>query len=105
VLSQAVSSRTREIGVRVALGAGRRDVMRMVLREGLGLAGAGLGVGLVLALVTGRALEALLYETPASDPATFAAVAVFLGIVALVASVVPARRALRVDPVTALRAE
>jgi putative ABC transport system permease protein len=105
VLSSAVNSRTREIGVRIALGAARRDVMTMVLAEGLWLAGIGLGAGLVLALATGRVLQSLLYETTAADPIAFAGVAIFLGLVAVLASLVPAYRALRVDPVAALRAE
>jgi putative ABC transport system permease protein len=101
----AVSSRTSEIGLRMALGAQRRDVVRMVLGDGLRLVGIGLALGLGLAALTGRALASLLFETAPTDPLTFTVVALFLMVVALTATVLPARCASRIDPVTALRAE
>jgi predicted permease len=105
VLAFAVAQRTREIGVRMALGAREADVLGMVVREGLTVTAAGLAVGIVGALALTRVLAALLYATSTSDPMTFAVVAVALGAVATVASWLPARRAARVDPVVALRDE
>jgi putative ABC transport system permease protein len=105
VVAYAVSSRTPEIGLRMALGAQRRDVVRMVLGEGLRLVGTGLALGLGLAVLTGRAVASLLFETAPTDPLTLTVVALFLMLVALTATVLPARRASRIDPVTALRAE
>jgi ABC-type antimicrobial peptide transport system permease subunit len=100
-----VSRRVREIGIRVAIGARRYDVVQMVLGSGLGLALAGIGGGLVLALGITRLLRGLLHGVTPADPATFVAVAVLLTLVALVASAVPAWRASRVDPVLALKSE
>jgi predicted permease len=105
VISYAVTQRTREIGVRVALGAAPRDVMRLVVGQGLRLAAAGIAVGVGGALATVQLLETLLYETSTTDPATYAAIVTLLVGVAVLASYVPARRATRVDPVAALRAE
>ena len=105
VLSYVVSRRTREIGIRVAIGAGRGQVIRMVLQSGLVLALAGIGAGVVLALGVTRLLQGLLHGVAPADPATFAAVAVALGTVAILASAVPAWRASRVDPVVALKSE
>ena len=105
VLAYAVTLRTREIGVRMALGASARDVIRMVVREGLVLAAAGIGVGVALALALGRLAATLLYGVSPHDLATFAGVAAALAAVALAASVIPARRAAQVDPLAALRAE
>ncbi|HUG42281.1 MAG TPA: ABC transporter permease [Longimicrobiales bacterium] len=105
VLSYAVGQRGREIGIRVALGASRAGIARLVLRQGLALAGAGLILGFLAALVAGRAMASLLVEFPATDPLTFAGVAVVLVVTALGASLVPARRALRVEPQAALREE
>jgi predicted permease len=105
VMSYAVAQRTREIGVRMALGASPGDAQRMVLREGVSLAGVGIVVGVLAALVSTRALSGLLYGVTTLDPLTFGAVPVGLIVVALLASYLPARRATRVDPTTALRAD
>jgi putative ABC transport system permease protein len=105
VMSFAVSQRTREIGVRMALGAQNGDVLRMVLGEGLKLALIGAGLGLLCALLLARAVSHLFYGVSASDPLTFLGVAVALMIVALLACWFPARRAMRVDPMIALRSE
>lgn len=103
VVAYSARQRTREIGIRMALGAGRRDVVRLVLGQGLRLTAAGLGIGLALSLALTRFLSSQLFGISATDPATFAAVAICLGGVALAASYVPARRAMRVEPTTALR--
>ncbi|HYN09958.1 MAG TPA: ABC transporter permease [Vicinamibacterales bacterium] len=105
VLSYAVSQRTQEIGVRVALGAARRDVLRLIVGHGVLLAAIGVGIGLVLAPVATWFGRTLFYNVSPFDPATFAFVSVFLLFVAFLASYLPARRATRVDPVIALRGE
>jgi putative ABC transport system permease protein len=105
VISYAVNLRTREVGIRMALGAQRRDVVAMVLRQGLTLIGAGLAVGFLASLALTRLLASLLYEVRPTDLATAGVVAVLLAAVALLASYVPARRATRVDPMVALRYE
>ncbi len=105
VISYSVSRRTGEIGVRMALGAGARNIFRLVLREGALLAGLGVAVGLVAAFALTRFLETFLFGVQTRDRATFVAVPVVLAAIALVASWVPARRATRVDPVVALRFE
>jgi putative ABC transport system permease protein len=105
VVSYGVAQRTREVGVRVALGAQRRDVLRLVLSSGLSLIGTGVAVGLVAAAIATRFLGALVYGVSPVDPATFATAALVLTMVALCAHWVPIRRALRIDPASALRAE
>jgi predicted permease len=105
VISYMVSERTHEIGIRLALGAQRRNILRMVLRQGLGLAIAGAGVGLVGALIVSQLMAGLLYGVRPTDPLTFAGVALLLLGVAFLACYIPARRAIRVDPLTALRYE
>jgi predicted permease len=103
VISYAVSARTRELGIRMALGASRRDVLSMVLRQGMILIAAGLPIGLGASLVLDRFLATLLYDVEATDPMTALATAVGLSAVALLATIVPANRAMRIDPVAALR--
>ena len=105
LISYSVAQRTREIGIRVALGARPGQVMRPVVREGMTLALIGVGLGLAGALATTKLLSSYLFGIGATDPLTFVAVAVLLLLVALAASYLPSRRALRVDPLTALRAE
>jgi ABC-type antimicrobial peptide transport system permease subunit len=105
VISYVVAQRTREIGVRMAMGAETADVSRMVLRQAMVLAGGGVLVGLVAAAGLTRLMASLLYGVSPMDPLTFGAVALGLSAIAMVASYIPARRAAGVDPVVALRAE
>jgi ABC-type antimicrobial peptide transport system permease subunit len=105
VISYVVSQRTREIGVRMAMGAEQRDVSRMVLKQALTLAGAGVVIGVAGAMGLTRLMSSLLFGVSAMDPVTFGSVAVVLSAVVLLASYVPARRAAKVDPVVALRFE
>jgi ABC-type antimicrobial peptide transport system permease subunit len=103
VISFLVAQRRQEIGVRVALGAQSQDVLRLVLRQGATLALVGIAVGAVAALGLTRLIAGLLYGVSAADPLSFVAVIVLLTLVALLASLIPARRAARVDPMTVLR--
>jgi ABC-type antimicrobial peptide transport system permease subunit len=105
VMSYAVSQRTSEIGIRLALGAEARDILGMVVGNAVRLSAVGLGIGVALALALSRTLTSLLYETAGTDPLTFAAVVATLGAVAIAASYFPARRASRIPPVEALRAQ
>ena len=105
VRAYLVTRRTREFGVRVALGAQARDVLGLVLRQGLGAAGIGIGVGLMGAIAVTRLLESQLFEVTATDPLTFVGVATILTLVTLVASYLPARRATKIDPMVSLRIE
>jgi putative ABC transport system permease protein len=105
VLAFSVAQRTREIGIRMALGAQARDVLRLVMRQGLTLSLLGIAAGICVSLAGTRVLAGLLYGVAPTDPTTFAAVALLLGVVALAACLVPARRALSVDPIVALRYE
>jgi predicted permease len=105
VIAYMVAQRTREIGIRVALGASSGSVMRLVLGQGLGLAGVGVVVGLLGALALSRVLTGLLYGVSAQDPLVYAGVSLLLLLVAAAASALPARRAAAVDPLTALRME
>ena len=103
LLAETVSARSREIGIRLALGATWRSVMRMVMSRGVVLTGAGVGIGAVLALLLTRAMDSLLYGVGAADPLTFALVAGLLATVSAVACAIPAVRAARVDPMLVLR--
>jgi ABC-type antimicrobial peptide transport system permease subunit len=105
VIAYSVSQRTREIGVRIALGAQTDDVMGLVLRQGFALAIAGLAIGVAGSLTATRVLETLLYGVQPQDPVTLGAVGALLFAIAVVASYAPARRAARVDPIDALRAD
>jgi putative ABC transport system permease protein len=104
-MSFLVAQGTRDIAIRISLGAGRRDILGLVFREGMGLALAGIVVGLLGAAAMSRALGSLLFGFSAFDLVTFAAVVILLSAAALAACYVPARRALRVDPIVALREE
>ena len=105
VIAYSVSQRTQEIGVRMAVGADRRSVMLLVIREGLVMALAGVAIGVGLALAAAGRMSELLVDVTARDPIAFAGAATLLVGVAVAASYIPARRATKVDPLTALRAE
>jgi ABC-type antimicrobial peptide transport system permease subunit len=105
VITFLVTQRTQEIGVRMALGADRGDILRLVIGRSLRLIVAGTAVGLVAALSVTRVMSSLLYSVGPHDPVTFGLVTVLLILVALVATLIPARSATRVDPIVALRCE
>ena len=105
VMSYAVTRRARELGIRLALGATHREILGIVLKQGMRLAAIGMAAGLAAALALTRLLASLLYGVRPADPATMAAVALLLGSIALLACYIPARRATAVDPVVALRCE
>lgn len=105
VMSYAVAQRTNEIGIRLALGAQRRDVLSLIIGQGLRLILLGLAIGLAGAYALMRIISGLLFGVTAKDPWTFAAVSLLLGAIALVACYLPARRATKVDPLEALRYE
>ena len=104
-MAYAVSQRTHEIGIRTALGAQRRDVLRLVMRDGAKIALFGIAIGIAGAIALTRLMTSLLFEVKPTDPETFAVVTIVLAIVALAACYVPTRRAMRVDPMVALRHE
>jgi putative ABC transport system permease protein len=105
VMSYSVAQQTREIGIRMALGAQRRDVLKMTVKQGLRLVGFGLLIGLAAAFILTRVMSTLLFGISATDPLTFVSISLVLVAVAILASYLPARRATRVDPMIALRAQ
>ena len=104
VLAYVVTQRSHEIGIRMALGATARDVLLLVTRQGMTLVLAGIVLGIVAAIASTRLLQELLFGVTATDPATFVAVAAVLALAGMLASIIPARRATRVDPTSALNA-
>jgi ABC-type antimicrobial peptide transport system permease subunit len=105
VMAYLVSQGTREIGIRMALGATQRTVLRLVVKQGMMLALGGVTIGLIAALAFSRLVSGLLFGVKSTDPLTFGGIAILLTIVALIASYIPARRAARIDPMISLRCE
>jgi putative ABC transport system permease protein len=105
VMSYTVAQQTRELGIRMALGAETGSVLRLVLNRGLVMAGIGIAFGVGGALALGKVMSTQLFETKAADPVVFGIVSLGLVVVALLATLIPARRAMRVDPIVALRSE
>ncbi len=105
VLAYSVSQRTKELGLRMALGADRRDVLGLVVREGMIVAAAGIFIGVVVAALMGKTLSALVFGVSVWDPTSYGGVLALLTLVSLVSCLLPALRASRVDPITALRLE
>jgi predicted permease len=103
VIAYSVAERTKELGIRRALGAQQGDILWLVVGQGLGLTLGGVGVGIAGALALTRVMEGLLFQVSATDPATYVGIALLLVVVALAATFIPARRATRIDPMTALR--
>jgi putative ABC transport system permease protein len=105
VLAYSVNQRTREIGLRMALGAPRGRVLRLIVREGMTVGALGIGIGVAGALALSRVLASLVFDVAVHDPLTYGAVVAMLAMVALAACVIPARKASRVDPMVALRCD
>jgi ABC-type antimicrobial peptide transport system permease subunit len=105
VMAYLVNQGTREIGIRIALGATQRNILSLVVQQGMALALAGVAIGLIGAFLLTRLIRSLLFGVAATDPVTFVGIALLLGLVALLASYLPARRVARVDPLVALRYE
>jgi ABC-type antimicrobial peptide transport system permease subunit len=105
LISYSVRQRTQEIGIRMAIGASARDVQRQIIAQTLWLAAIGMAIGAAASWALARGLRGLLFEVTATDPGTFAGMLVILTLVAIVAGYLPARRASRIDPMVALRAE
>ena len=103
VIAYSVAQRTQEVGIRRALGAQQTDILRLVVRQGLILTAIGVSIGLIGAAALTRLMKTVLFHVSATDPATFAAIAALFLFVALAASYIPARRAARIDPMSALR--
>src|SRR5262249_48617797 len=105
VISYAVSQRTHELGIRMALGADRSSVLRLVLGQGMALSGAGVGLGLAVSIALTRLMRSLLFQVSPTDVLTFSVISLFLITAALVACLIPARRATRVEPMVAFKCE